>query len=222
MIVQFIKSNFEFVINEQIRLGYKHDYEMIQAIKSKVLTKDMVIRWMIGYGLFQGIVTGYRTKIAKEFIDFANQIKNFENINIEQNFKDLHSIFCRVKMRTWLSATSKLLWCAYPDQIVIYDAFVGRSMSVLQCLDKDLAKLPRIDYPTRVKSEKDIELLANYYMNYQNMVKLLVIKYQDTINALKNEYKSKYKYNLRIMDKILWLMGDMNSEFILGDIECKN
>lgn len=219
MIEQFIISNFKHL--RMIHDGYDHDLAMIQAIKSKSLNSDMVIKWMTGYKLFQGIVTGDRTKIAKEFINYANQIQNFENINIEQNFKDLHGRFCKVNLRTWLSATSKLLWCAYPDQIVIYDAYLGRTMAVLQCLDVDLAKLPRINYPPSVKSEKDIDLLVNFYMNYQNMVKVLVRKYQDTINALKNEYKSNYKYDLRIMDKILWLMGDMNSKFNLGDIECK-
>lgn len=219
MIEQFIKSNFKKV--RVIQEGFDHDLAMIHGIKSKSLNTDMVLKWMTSYGLFQGIRTEERTTVAKEFIDFANQIQNFENINIEQNFYDLHSQFCKVKMRKWISATSKLLWCAFPDQIVIYDAFVGRTMAVLQCLDEDLAKLPRLNYPPSVINERDIESLTNYYMNYQNLVKVLVSKYQNTINALRKESQSNYKYDLRIMDKILWLMGDMNSEFDLGEIHCK-
>jgi len=120
-----------------------------------------------------------------------------------------------------LSATSKLLWCIKPHEVVIYDAFVERVIAVLQCIDHDLAKLPRINYPPDIKTDSDHKLMTDYYMNYQNLVKLLVDKHQITINELKEKSKTSYEFDLRIMDKILWLMGDMKSKFELGIIICE-
>jgi len=219
MLENFIRSNFDVIVEIQENFG--HDIAMVKAVESKTLNNEMVKNWMRNYGLFQGVKGEYRVKIADEFIQFSNGLKRENELNIEANFKVLHSKLYSVFQRKWLSATSKLLWCIYPNKIVIYDAFVERVITVLQCLDEDLAKLPRLNYPPNIKSKKDIELVAKYYMNYQNHVKLLVKKHQLTLNELKVKLNTNYKYDLRIIDKILWLMGDMKSEFKLGDIHCK-
>ncbi len=219
MLEKFIRSNFDVILG--IQESFDHDKAMVKAVELKTLNNELVNNWMRNYGLFQGIKGEYRVKIADNFIQFSNDLERGNELDIETNFKVLHSKLYSVFQRKWLSATSKLLWCIYPNKIVIYDAFVERVITVLQCLDEDLAKLPRLNYPPNIKSKKDMELVAKHYMNFQNLVKLLVYKNQSIIDELKAESNTNYIYDLRIIDKILWLMGDMKSEFKLGNIHCK-
>lgn len=105
---------------------------------------------------------------------------------------------------------------------MIYDAFVERAISILQCVDEDLAKPPRLNYLPNVKDEKDMNLVAKHYMNYQSLVKILATKHKSLIDVLKISANSCYDYDLRIVDKILWIIGDMKSEFRLNSIQCKS
>lgn len=219
MIDKFIRSNFDRIIETQE--GFDHDIAMVNAVKFKTLNNDMVKKWMRDYGLFQGIESADRLKIADEFIRYVQDANEDTELDIESRFHDLHTRLYNVHKRKWLSATSKLLWCVHPNQIVIYDAFVERVISVLQCLDEELAKSPRLNYAPNVKSEKDLQFVTKHYMNYQNLVKVLASKYQTVINELKKESQTNYNYDLRIIDKALWLMGDMKSEFKLGQVHCK-
>jgi len=104
---------------------------------------------------------------------------------------------------------------------VIYDSFVERAVTILQCLDEDLAKYPRLNNPPDIKTNNYLQLVTNYYINYQNIVKALLSKYQNTINKLKTDLKTDYNYDLRIMDKTLWLMGNARKGFKLDKISCE-
>ena len=220
MIEEFIKSNYCEAI--KIQEGFDHDKEMVESIKNKSLSNGMVKDWMRKYGLFQGIKNEIRIKIADEFINFAESKSGRDyKINLEKDFRELHSIFCKIKKRKWLSATSKLLWCINPNDIVIYDAFVERVISVLQCIDKDLAKLPRINYPPKIKDDTNGLLMTKHFINYSNIVKELLRKHQILLDELKKQTNSDYQYDLRILDKLLWIMGDLKSNFKLGEINCK-
>lgn len=219
MMKEFIKSNYENAI--KIQNGFEHDRKMIESIKSDSLNTDMVKKWMQSYGLFQGINNEIRIKIANEFIKFAQNNYKQDEIDIKNEFQKLLSNLYNVHPRKWLSATSKLLWCMHPNQIVIYDAFVERVITVYQCLDKKLAKQHRINNCPTIKTENDIKLVTDFYMNYQNLVKILLDEHQNTFNNLKKKYKSSYDYDIRILDKLLWIMGSMNSEFEFGEITCK-
>lgn len=62
---------------------------------------------------------------------------------IEKLYSELFVALNRQVARSWMSATSKLLWCLYPDDIVIYDAFVHRTLVVMQFIDGDLVRLTK-------------------------------------------------------------------------------
>ncbi len=108
-----------------------------------------------------------------------------------------------------------------PDKIVIYDAFVERSVVVLQCLDEALASKPRINTPPKAAKDEGSELMAAYYMNYQDLVKIIYAKQKKLITNLKLAHDIEYEYDLRIMDKLLWMMGGFKEAFKLGAIDCK-
>lgn len=219
MIKDFIKSNFEKVI--EIQNSFDHDSKMIKYAANKSLNNDMVKSWMTQYNLFQGINNESRINIANAFINYNENIKSDNSINIKTHFQDLHLELFKINNRKWLSATSKLLWCLYPNQIVIYDSFVEKAVTVLQCIDPDLVLLPRISNCPKLKNESDIELVTDYYMNYQDIVKKILFKNQDIITEMKSKYDLKYNYDIRIIDKLLWLLGDADSTIILGKTICK-
>lgn len=219
MLKDFLYSNFDNVIKTQD--GFDHDREMIQSIQDETLTVDMIKDWMRDYGLFQGIKKEVRNKIAEAYIEFAYSNRQFSEVEIGPMFQRLHERFKGIETRRWLSATSKLLWCMQPELIVIYDAFVARAVLVLQCLNEELAKFPRIGTPPNAKKDPNSELMTTYYLNYQDMVKAIYEEHSDYILSLKAQQNADYSYDLRIMDKLLWIMGNFNEGFQIRDTVCE-
>lgn len=218
MIQEFIKSNFHEAVKIQTSFG--HDQQMVDAVQNEALTAEMVKDWMRKYGLFQGIKKDVREKIANEFIAFTTNNKTFGENEIPDKFQNLHEILKSIENRKWLSATSKLLWCINPKEVVIYDAFVERSILILQCLDEDLAKFPRMNTPPNARKDFESQNMTKYYMNYQNLVKSLYERNKDVIQDLKSKSTINYEYDLRVLDKLLWIMGNFKEKFVLNKIEC--
>lgn len=180
---------------------------------------DVVIvrQWMQSYGLFQGICHEDRVKIVNSFVEFAKNHQRFisepTNTQIKVVYIQLFNSLYAAVPRSWASATSKLLWCLYPNTIVIYDAFVLRTLSVMQCLDDSLAEFPRIGAPPVIGSENEIQIMADHYMNYQSMVQKLLAEYKQALGDLRIEHKETYPYDIRIMDKLLWMIGNLRRSY---------
>src|SRR6266705_1042898 len=100
-------------------------------------------------------------------------------------YSGLFTTLFRQILRSWMSATSKLLWCIYPESIVIYDSFVHRTLVVMQRIDSDLSAFPRIGTPPKVKREIDIKQAANYYVTYQALVRRLQRVHNKTLAHLR-------------------------------------
>lgn len=220
MIENYIKSNIKDLLREQEIA--KHDFDMIEGIINKNIQSDKIEKWMADYGLFQGVTKKNRFEISnavKEY--FQNYKKDQELFSLEEQFLSLHTTLSNVLNKKWLSATTKLLWLVEPNNIVIYDALVVRSVTVLQCILPALSNLPRINLQPKYKTSSDIIALFKYYNNYQLAVKKIYELNKDVIQNAKFELNSSYSYDLRLMDKLLWRMGDSNSEFILDGIKCR-
>lgn len=212
MITQFIKSNYAEAVKKQISIT--RDTPMIENIHSKSLSIESVSDFMQSYGLFQGIEKEKRIAMAQEFIQFVNDRNPNQVLNIEVDFNTLHTkLYYASGNRKCLSATSKLLWCMYPNDIVIYDAFVARAILILQCLDKDLASLARFDVPPQ--KSPDSTSMTQYYMSYYNLVITLFNKNKDVLTELRDLHPNDYKYDLRIFDKLLWMMGSFGEQIKL-------
>jgi hypothetical protein len=201
------------ILKENDRL----DQEMVAGAKSRKIDDKITLLWMKNYGLFQGIGTTDREKIS---IAFRTWIENLPDSISGQSEasrrKDFHSLLQQLFLvvpRSWLSATSKLLWCVYPDDFVIYDSFVHRALVVISSLDDDLESFPKIGNAISCKRESDIQALVDHYMIYQTFVYRLLNRNQSTLNNLRKRYSESYPHDIRIVDKLLWAVGSADAKF---------
>lgn len=212
----YIKSNY--VTACKIQRSITKDEKMKSMLQKGDDNEKLVISWMKDYGLFQGITSIHREKVARNFLSFAKNIDSTIDITNKDTLKSIYSKLYKVLFntvnRSWMSATSKLLWCIYPDNIVIYDSFVERALVVMQCLDPELSKFPRISVAPKVTRKSDIALATNYYMNYQGMVKNLYERNIKILNELRNKYGETYPHDIRIVDKLLWMIGNPKHKFL--------
>lgn len=222
VIENFIESNYEKA--SRIQRSFDHDVRMQNMLKQGQLDKDAVKSWMRGYGLFQGISSADRLRIAEVYSD--NILHMTEGIDvpnegdIEKQFHSLLEVFYEVVPRRWTSAVSKLLWCSYPNDVAIYDAFVHRSLVVLQGVTPFMAKMQRLDVAPQIKRKEDISDLVSFYMHYRSMIKAIQDHHQDQLDSLRERCSAPYSYDIRILDKLLWMLGGPGQDFSLGEIEC--
>ncbi|SFO89464.1 hypothetical protein SAMN05216567_103221 [Variovorax sp. OK605] len=184
---------------------------MVDMLRTNGADHELVKKWMRNYGLFQGIEGDSRNKIAKRFLTFALQHRRITRVNdatVADLYRELLTALFKVKSRSWMSATSKLLWCLYPRDIVIYDAFVHRALVTLQCVDPDLAGTERIGAAPMIKALADIDPAVATYMRYQGLVRKLLTVHTPALTELRRKHKEQYQYDIRIVDKLLWMIGD--------------
>ena len=196
----------------ELQRNIPEDEEMKSMLARGDQDKDLVKKWMRNYALFQGITTRDREKIAKRFLSFSASAKTIPTVAdrtiLEERYSRLFTeLFSEVK-RTWMSATSKLLWCIYPDEVVIYDSFVERALVVMQCLEGSLATFPRIGARPRIKRKADIGAAVKHYMNYQDVVRHILKQYSGALKELREKHKETYPHDIRIVDKLLWMIGN--------------
>ena len=201
------KMQRDIVKDEAMKLMLAHGDQDISLIKS----------WMRDYGLFQGLTTENRNKIANRFLLFSTSVRSTTSVAdrkiLEEKYSELFKMLFSQINRSWVSATSKLLWCVYPNEVVIYDSFVWRALVVMQCLDTELANFPRIGVAPKVTRELDIALAVKHYMNYQDIVKNIFERNSATLNELRRKYKETYPHDIRIIDKLLWMIGNPKQRF---------
>jgi hypothetical protein len=200
------------------------DIKMKNMLHSGTFDTDLVTSWMREYGLFQGINTSDRKKIAAHYATLAFDVANPSDLPSDEEIKSMFRLFLtdfyKVVPRKWLSATSKLLWCSFPDQIVIYDAFVERALVVLQGITPYLAEMPRIKSSGTIKSENDIEVTLAFYENYQSLVRAILAEHQKQLDDLRSLHNETYPHDIRIVDKLLWMLGNPNQSFQLNGCVC--
>lgn len=190
---------------------------MIAMLREGPQDIALVCAWMREYGLFQGITAPNRNAIGNRFLRFA---KEHERHGQEPNADEIKALYLALfralhgeVARSWMSATSKLLWCLYPNTIVIYDAFVLRALAILQCIEDDLEGFPRIGEPPKIESELDIEAAVQHYMNYQAMIRRLLDSHGQLFRDLRSRHSEQYPFDVRIMDKLLWMMGNLREAY---------
>lgn len=197
---------------------------MKKMVASRSTNEELVTSWMRAYGLFQGINSNDRTAIVSKYFSLIFDVTdNYENPTSEQlenMFMQFLTEFHATVPRKWLSATSKLLWCSFPDSVVIYDAFVERALVILQGIVSYLASMPRIQESSAIKTAHDVELNVNFYMNYQSMVLAIMAEHQNQLTNLRKLHSETYPHDIRIIDKLLWMLGNPNQEFVLNGRAC--
>lgn len=201
----------------EMQRAIHRDPQMVAMLRNGPPNADLVRAWMREYGLFQGITAQNRNAVVTRFLRFAEEHErtNHEpNANeIEALYTELLSALYREVARSWVSATSKLLWCLYPATIVIYDTFVHRVLVVMQCIDDDLAGFARIGAAPQIDGEADISSAVQHYMNYQAMVHRLRSVHRQLLSELRTRYNEAYPYDIRILDKVLWMIGNSRQAY---------
>lgn len=192
------------------------DTKMVEMLIAGTADAELVKQWMRNYGLFQGITTDARNRVADSFLEFAaarTQHGRLTESLVAEMYRDLFTCLYKTVPRSWMSATSKLLWCLYPHDIAIYDTFVHRTLAVLQCVDENLVGTERIGGAPQIKSLADIDNAVKAYMRYQDLVCKLLGAHKTTMDALRKQTDQTYKYDIRIMDKLLWMIGDPDNPY---------
>lgn len=205
----YLESHYIAACN--LQRGISRDPQMIAMLRDGPQDVSLVKSWMRDYGLFQGITSQNREAIVNRFIAFSRSHTKTSLVSREalsELYSELFTALYREVARSWMSATSKLLWCLYPDDIVIYDAFVHRTLVVMQCIDGDLSGFPRIGPTPKIEKETDIEIATVHYMNYQDMVRKLLSVHAKALSDLRRVNSETYQYDIRILDKLLWMIGD--------------
>lgn len=195
----------------------RRDQDMVDMLMRGLQKPCLVRSWMRDYGLFQGITTPNRNAVVEQFLRFVEKHERVDHqptdAEIEALFTELLTALYREVPRSWMSASSKLLWCLYPKTVVIYDAFVHRALLVMQCLDDDLEDFPRIGAALRIGSEADIALAVQHYMNYHFMAHRLLSAHRSLLNDLRKKHDTTYPYDIRIIDKVLWMIGNPSQAY---------
>ena len=208
---RYLETRYVAACNMQ--RGIHRDPLVVAMLREGPHDAALVSTWMREYGLFQGISALNRKAVVNRFLWFAAE---HERQVQEPNYEEIQALYITLfralhgeVARSWVSATSKLLWCLYPNTIIIYDAFVHRALAAMQCIDDDLEGFSRVGKPPRINGEADIEGAAQHYMNYQAMVRRLLAVHAQLLRDLRARHNEQYPYDVRIMDKVLWMMGDV-------------
>jgi len=200
-----------------LQRGSERDSQMVAMLRDGPQNDELVRAWMMEYNLFQGITAHDRKAIVARFLRFAPEHKATSREPSEEHiaklYADLFTALYREVARSWMSATSKLLWCLYPNVIVIYDSFVHRTLVVMQCIDSDLSGFPRIGAAPVIKKETDIRTATEHYMNYQAMVRKLQSAHTQLLEDLRKRNHESYPYDVRIIDKLLWMIGNSRKAY---------
>lgn len=219
----FFDANYQVACTMQ--RGINKDNKMKEMLSFSEKDSALVHSWMKDYGLFQGITSEDRKAIVDRYLStihvITEQHDTIDNKCIERMFTMMMTEFYNVVPRKWLSATSKLLWCSFPDNVVIYDAFVERAIMILQGITPYLADFPRIQTSPAVRNMNDIAKCAKFYINYQDMVKAILNEHQHQLDKLRIETSETYPHDIRIVDKLLWMLGNPNQAFTLNNVICR-
>lgn len=212
---RYVESRYVAACNMQRSIV--HDPKMVSMLRDAPHNPGLVALWMQNYGLFQGITAPNRAAIVDRFLQFVTAheliVGDVRDDQICVLYTELFTALFQTVRRSWMSATSKLLWCLYPSTVVIYDAFVHRTLSVMQCIDDDLAGFSRIGAPPSIDKDSDIEPAVQHYMNYQAMVRRLQTVHSQLLRDLRTRYNESYPYDVRIMDKLLWMIGNLREAY---------
>jgi hypothetical protein len=190
--------------NPQVFSGdFSEDLDMIEAIDNRIAdTADRINRmkeWLRSYSVVRPWKTEIRLKIAGQILSFAD-IRKHECLGQDQDliiseFLKLKEMILVVvpisevtgKKREVTSLTSKALWCCYPHDIPILDDYAERA---LQVISRILRLAPATEKP-RYSAFVDV------WFQVYDEIKLVIDKPE----------LNKYKYKVRVLDKLLWYLG---------------
>jgi hypothetical protein len=170
----------------------------IGAMNSKTAeSRPQILRsWLSSYAVFQGFDGSRRDALAKAVLDWADhqpEDSRLETLDaLIRAHADLMAACSQAngRGRDFTSLASKALWLRYPDAVPLYDRFAQDALWLLSKLESDLPSVPKG---------------ATRYGAFAFFWRTLYDRYAPSIAAIDN---NGYRYQVRIFDRILWLIGE--------------
>jgi hypothetical protein len=197
--------DFEAVVRhfgeEAVRLQLQEaetlDNPALTSLRSKNAPGRVEIlrRWFYNYQVFQGISADKRAAVASAVLQWADARDLQSNLStleaVEQAHTELMAACSNAdgRSRDFTSLASKALWLCYPYDVPIFDSFAQRALWVI-------AKLEAGCGAAIVEGPE--------YRRFLHVWKSLYDRYAVALSQIDAH---GYLYRVRILDKILWMIG---------------
>ena len=99
------------------------------------------------------------------------------------------------KNRYFTSLASKALWLCYPDSVPIFDRYVVNALHFISKIEDGITPIPEKKPDGKKRPD---------YEQFVHVWKQLYAKHKETIEGLDI---GAYKYRVRVLDRVLWLVG---------------
>jgi hypothetical protein len=181
----------------QVEESKKDDDPALEALSNRRLPEraEAIQTWLNAYNVFQGIEGSKRVAVAAEILKWAdspNRAKSLTTLDlIVKGHSELAKICSRAegRERKFVSLASKVLWLRYPDTVPMFDSFAQRALWAINKFDPNGLQT----FTQRDEYGQFVEVWQSLYV-------------QHSIELAKLNTRG-YPYQVRIFDKILWLVG---------------
>jgi hypothetical protein len=203
----------EFIDRLPEHLGQQggRDREVVAALSAtgaRSANREAQVReWLSGYSVLQGFTSDYRDKVAIQIVKFADRRvigKRLESREaIVEEFAKLFTCLQDVapvsksgKKRIVTSLASKALWCCYPQDVPLFDAYVVNALRVLSRI-----------YGMRTSARSNETTGSIEVSEYAAFVGMWLNLYEVVKDVLDQADLSSYPFKVRIFDRFLWDLG---------------
>jgi len=244
VLYELINYYFESALNEAESSSGSIDQKVISAIAEDAPDAASILaKWIVSYSAHRvhWYLDGENSNNTNSFSEEVSScaIKYFRSRNNWQLdtvstfgalHREIHTLYCNKmgKQRSFISLTSKILWCFQPTDTPIYDDYAYRAVVMLNKLRKacndslpiynennslgDLG-FEELKWEEGPKMKNDVWWYNEFYQCHK--ILFSSCKEHIAMKLAKKENKKQLSHvdALRVFDKVLWLFGNINRDF---------
>ena len=189
------------------------DMKTIEAVNSIHETQsvrvEQVHRWLQSYHVLQSFTAETERMIAEQIIAYADSRERpSPDMNQELILKEFKELASRIqnvvpknksgKPRKVTSLVSKAIWCCYPACIPIYDNYAVHALQII-------CRISNIKISGK-HNDTDGE--------YAHFLEAWFRVYKEIEPVIDPEILKTYPYKIRVLDSLLWYIGQPKFDFI--------
>ena len=198
---------------QALKHDYRRDEEAVQAISGHAMElverEDRLLKWLHYYRILRFFPPERSRQIAMEIIEYADESRTTggllgkdgvlaEYANVRERITPVAPLSLTGNVREVTSLTSKALWCCYPHDVPIFDAY---ALSALQMI-------------CRLSGKK---LSAKNPSKYACFVDAWFQVYAEVEPVIEAADLEGYPYRVRVLDRLLWFLGQPSFDVALTD-----
>ena len=175
--------------------------------------ENCIIGWLHSYMVLHLFPPENRKLVARQILDFADNgrtaTRSLHRDVIVAEYQKLSSRLSAAAPKTKLgnlrnvgSLTSKALWCCYPFDVPIMDDFAERALQVI-------SRLSDIQLTRSAKSKSDKD-------RYKCFLEVWFLVYDRVSLSIDAADLKNYPYKIRVLDRLLWHLGQPNYDTVRG------